>query len=166
MTDIERTDPPYDERGDAELTARVEEDAAEAAQYRADEAAELAAEQDEPPALRLPAGVRLTTAGELRAELAGDGPRCAFCGNLYAACVCAYPPASVSLARHDGGADPVGALNQLGAIWSPDLDAYAAGQLDPAAIRCALCQHAPCQCPPAGTPEYFALVARRHGRKR
>ena len=28
----------------------------------------------------------------------------------------------------------------------------------------ALCQHAPCDCPPFGTPEYFALIDARHGR--
>ena len=64
------------------------------------------------------------------------------------------------------GADPVDALNRLGAIWSPGFDAYASGQLDASRVRCALCQHAPCDCPEFGTPEYFALLDARHGRNR
>lgn len=59
--------------------------------------------------------------------------------------------------------DPVELVDQLGAHWSPDLDAYAAGELDASQIRCALCGYAPCQCPPFGTPEYFALIDKRHG---
>lgn len=62
--------------------------------------------------------------------------------------------------------DPVAALDQLGAIWSPDFDAYASGQLDASRVRCALCQHAPCDCSEFGTPEYFALIDLRHGRIR
>lgn len=62
--------------------------------------------------------------------------------------------------------NPVEALKQLGAIWSPDFDAYASGQLDASRVRCVLCEHAPCTCPPFGTPEYFALVDTRHGRNR
>lgn len=58
----------------------------------------------------------------------------------------------------------VDALNELGAKWSPDLDAYASGQLDISQVRCALCTHAPCDCPEFGTPEYFALIDKRHGR--
>lgn len=49
---------------------------------------------------------------------------------------------------------------------SPDLDAYAAGELEVSQIRCALCRYAPCACPPFGTPEYFELLDRRHGRAR
>ncbi len=60
--------------------------------------------------------------------------------------------------------DPRELVDQLGAIWSPDLDAYAAGQLDASAVRCALCELAPCACPPFGTPAYVELVNRRHGR--
>ena len=60
--------------------------------------------------------------------------------------------------------DPVGALNTLGARWSPDFDAYAAGSVDAASVRCVLCGRAPCACPPFGTPEYFALIDRVHGR--
>lgn len=64
-----------------------------------------------------------------------------------------------------GGVDAVAALDGLGAVWSPDLDAYAAGDLDVTRVRCALCGQAPCQCPPFGTPEYLALVDRAHGRR-
>lgn len=56
------------------------------------------------------------------------------------------------------------ALDKLGAKWSPDFDAYASGQLDISQVRCALCTHAPCDCPEFGTPEYFALLDKRHGR--
>ena len=56
--------------------------------------------------------------------------------------------------------DPVTALNALGAVWSPDFGAYASGQLDASQIRCVLCGHAPCDCPPFGTAAYFALIDR------
>ncbi|GAA1005462.1 hypothetical protein Aple_051040 [Acrocarpospora pleiomorpha] len=59
--------------------------------------------------------------------------------------------------------DPVTLVNALGAVWSPDLDAYLSGA-DPATIRCALCTLAPCACPPFGTDAYFALIQQRHGR--
>lgn len=62
--------------------------------------------------------------------------------------------------------DPVDALDQLGAVWSPDIDAYAAGKLDVSEVRCVLCTHAPCDCPPPGSPEYLTLVRRLHGRDR
>lgn len=52
----------------------------------------------------------------------------------------------------------------LSVLWSPNFDAYAEGRIDASAIRCALCTHAPCDCPPFGTPEYLALVAERHGK--
>lgn len=65
----------------------------------------------------------------------------------------------------DAPLDPAVALERLGAVWSPDFAAYAAGQLDASRIRCALCQHAPCDCPPFGTPEYMALLDQRHGRR-
>ena len=42
--------------------------------------------------------------------------------------------------------DPVAALDQLGAKWSPDFDAYASGQLDISQVRCVLCGQAPCAC--------------------
>lgn len=54
-------------------------------------------------------------------------------------------------------------VNRLGAHWSPDLDAYASGQLDIAQVRCALCRIAPCQCPPFMSAEYVALIKRVHG---
>ena len=49
---------------------------------------------------------------------------------------------------------------------SPDLGAYATGRLSADRIRCALCTHAPCDCPPFGTPAYLALVDQRHGRRK
>jgi hypothetical protein len=54
------------------------------------------------------------------------------------------------------------ALDQLGAQWSPDFDAYASGKVS--TPRCALCRKSPCECPEFGTPEYFALLERRHGK--
>jgi hypothetical protein len=65
-----------------------------------------------------------------------------------------------------GPADPVASVNRLAAVWSPDFDAYASGQLDAIRVRCAPCGHAPCDCPPFGTPEYLALIDLRHGRNR
>src|SRR5216683_224804 len=58
------------------------------------------------------------------------------------------------------GADPVDALNRLGAIWSPGFDAYASGQLDASRVRCALCLPAvrhprvlrPARCPARPEP--------------
>jgi predicted dienelactone hydrolase len=55
------------------------------------------------------------------------------------------------------------ALDQLGAKWSPDFDAYASGQIPASQVRCVLCTHAPCDCPGFGTPAYFALLDKRHG---
>lgn len=54
-------------------------------------------------------------------------------------------------------------VNRLGANWSPDLDAYASGRLDITQVRCALCQFAPCQCPPFMSAEYVALIKCVHG---
>ena len=68
--------------------------------------------------------------------------------------------------RPDATRDPAGVLDALGAVWSPDFDAYASGQLDASRIRCVLCQHVPCDCQPFGTPEYFALMDARLGRVR
>lgn len=62
-------------------------------------------------------------------------------------------------------ADPEKILDSLGAVWSPDADAFFQGKQPAGGYRCALCQHAPCDCPPFGTPEYHALTDRRHGRK-
>lgn len=57
------------------------------------------------------------------------------------------------------------AVDQLGAVWSPDFDAYASGQLDVSKVRCALCTKNPCECPEFGTDAYFALVDQRHGKR-
>lgn len=43
--------------------------------------------------------------------------------------------------------DAVAAVDRLGAVWSPDLDAYASGDLDASQVRCVLCGQAPCRCP-------------------
>jgi hypothetical protein len=66
----------------------------------------------------------------------------------------------------DATRDPVAALDALGAVWSPDFAEYASGQLDASAVRCVLCGHAPCDCPPFGTPAYMALMDARLGRDR
>lgn len=42
--------------------------------------------------------------------------------------------------------DPVSLLDQLGAVWSPDFDAYASGSIPISQVRCVLCRHAPCTC--------------------
>lgn len=60
--------------------------------------------------------------------------------------------------------DPRKALDQLGAAWSPDFDAYASGELDASKIHCALCMCAPCRCPAFGSAAYLALLDSRHGR--
>jgi hypothetical protein len=80
-------------------------------------------------------------------------------GDQLAAAVASY---AADYARH-GRPGPAELVDQLGAKWSPDLDAYAAGQLDAGSLRCALCGSAPCVCPPFGTPEYLALLDRVHG---
>ncbi|MEU4230041.1 hypothetical protein AB0F17_37600 [Nonomuraea sp. NPDC026600] len=49
---------------------------------------------------------------------------------------------------------------------SPDLDRYASGEIDATQVRCALCTHAPCDCPPFGSPQYFELIDRRHNPER
>jgi ADP-ribose pyrophosphatase YjhB (NUDIX family) len=60
--------------------------------------------------------------------------------------------------------DPAKALAALGVVWSPDFGAYASGQTGASAVRCVLCGLAPCDCPPFGSREYFALADRLHGR--
>jgi hypothetical protein len=65
---------------------------------------------------------------------------------------------------HPADLDPLAILQQLSAVWSPDLDAYASGKLDASRVRCVLCTHAPCDCPPFGSAAYFALINRVHGR--
>jgi hypothetical protein len=73
--------------------------------------------------------------------------------------------ALVETAPASGPGETVTALlSALGAVWSPDFGAYASGQLPIEQVRCALCTHCPCDCPPFGTPEYFALIDARHGR--
>jgi hypothetical protein len=68
--------------------------------------------------------------------------------------------------RRNAVRNPVAALGVLDTVWSPDFDGYASGQLDLSQVRCVLCGHAPCDCPPFGTSEYLALVDRAHGRTR
>jgi hypothetical protein len=60
--------------------------------------------------------------------------------------------------------DPVAAVGYLGAIWSPDFDAYASGELPVEQVQCVLCTHAPCDCPDFGSDAYFEMVNSRHGR--
>jgi len=64
----------------------------------------------------------------------------------------------------DRDLDVVDALARLGTVWSPDFPAFLEGKVDASAMRCALCEKSPCECPAFGTPEYFALLDRRHGR--
>lgn len=61
--------------------------------------------------------------------------------------------------------DPKAILDQLGARWSPDLDAYASGALDLSQVRCVLCGHAPCTCRPCQAPyrSYLATEAQPCG---
>jgi len=68
--------------------------------------------------------------------------------------------------RPDAIRDPAANVNPLGAMWSPDFGAYASGQLHASCVGCALCRHAPYDCPPFGTPGYLALVDPRHRRTR
>lgn len=56
---------------------------------------------------------------------------------------------------------PVG-INIRSVAVSADFAAYAAGEID--CPRCVLCGRIPCQCPPFGSPEYFALCNRLHKR--
>lgn len=56
-------------------------------------------------------------------------------------------------------------LDELGAKWSPDMDAFRVGKVDLGQMRCALCTKKPCECPEFGTPEYFALIDERHGKR-
>ena len=60
--------------------------------------------------------------------------------------------------------DAVELVDSLGALWSPDFDAFASGALDAASVRCVLCEEAPCGCPEFGSDAYFALLNKRHGR--
>ena len=47
---------------------------------------------------------------------------------------------------------------------SPDFDDYATGKKGAHEIRCVLCGRCPCGCPKFGTPEYFAMFKRLHGK--
>lgn len=62
------------------------------------------------------------------------------------------------------------ALDQFGAVWSPNFDDYATGRIDAAQIECLMCRQVPCgspnPCPAFGTPEYMAALDRIHGRTR
>lgn len=49
----------------------------------------------------------------------------------------------------------VAIVESLGGIIANDLDSPSP--------TCVLCTHRPCDCPPFGTAEYFALLNRRHG---
>lgn len=50
------------------------------------------------------------------------------------------------MSKPNAASDPLGALEHLGAVWSPDLDAYLGGERDARRLRCALCGKAPCKC--------------------
>ncbi len=60
------------------------------------------------------------------------------------------------------------ALEQLGTLYSPDLDAYASGRLPVAAVHCLMCESAPCECQARGlvfgSAAYFARLDAMHGR--
>lgn len=58
------------------------------------------------------------------------------------------------MAKNSTAADVVTAL---GGIIAADLDSPSP--------TCVLCQTKPCKCPPFGTPEYIALVNRRHEKR-
>jgi len=49
-------------------------------------------------------------------------------------------------------------------IWPDGFAAYAEGRLDASQVRCALCQHGPCDWPAFGTAGHFAPIDKRHGR--
>ena len=65
---------------------------------------------------------------------------------------------------------PQGILKRLGAVVSPDLDAYASGRISAAEIRCLICRQAPCDCAGRGltfgSDAYFARLDEIHGRGR
>jgi hypothetical protein len=64
--------------------------------------------------------------------------------------------------------NPSDALDEFGAVWSPDFDDYAAGRIDASQVTCLMCQQAPCgspnPCPKLGSPEYMARLDEIHGR--
>jgi hypothetical protein len=73
-------------------------------------------------------------------------------------------PKPASQAKPPQASDPVAEVNQLGALWSDDLDKYMNGERDASKLHCVLCQCAPCRCPPFGSDAYFKLLDFRHGR--
>jgi hypothetical protein len=65
---------------------------------------------------------------------------------------------------------PRAILDQLDAKFSPDLDAYASGKLPASAIRCLMCETAPCDCQARGlvfgSAAFFGRMDAMHGRTR
>jgi ADP-ribose pyrophosphatase len=128
---------------------------------------------DEAWAVTVPVRIDLGVRGTLPAVTGGDDARRAewipadTYGHLADALHDRYEgrvfAAHVGMLRQFLAPDPAAVLDALGAVWSPDFDGYASGQIDASAVRCVLCAKAPCACPPFGTPEYFALVDRLHG---
>lgn len=103
---------------------------------------------------------------------AGNDTSCDICGSVF---TLRAEPGSPELPElpapnfypADGPAyaDKAAAFFLQSALWSPDTDAYASGQIDASQITCVLCLSCPCACPEFGTPEYFALIDKRHGRQ-
>jgi hypothetical protein len=56
-----------------------------------------------------------------------------------------------------------GTVNQLGALWTPDFEAYASGELSISSVRCVLCGVVGCLCPDFASADYYELLDRRHG---
>jgi hypothetical protein len=120
----------------------------------------------EPEACELPAGCPDCGADDGGVAEDGHGHLaylCRACGGGFDLTALAVQAAADLIGAQRGvTVDAAEVLDQLGALFSPDLAAYAAGEAD--VPRCALCLGLPCECPPFGTPEYFALIDRRHGR--
>ena len=72
------------------------------------------------------------------------------------------------MSKPNAARDPRGALEALGAAWSPDFDAYASGRLPVERVRCLMCESAPCECQARGlvfgSAAYFARMDAMHGR--
>jgi|ERR1035441_1612246 hypothetical protein len=66
--------------------------------------------------------------------------------------------------------DAIEILRELNAVWSPDIDGYASGKLPASAIRCLMCETAPCNCQARGlvfgSAAYFDRIDKMHGRTR
>jgi hypothetical protein len=61
--------------------------------------------------------------------------------------------------------EPDDVLEALDAKFTPDLDAYAAGEIDLTQVRCLMCETAPCRCAtdfPFGSPQYLARTREIH----